>query len=89
MLFDYWFPERRFGMFVHFGLYALTGWHEQYQLLKTMKKSEYTKLQKEFNPCNFNPDEWIDIAEQAGMRYICVTTKHVDGFCMFDTKYTD
>lgn len=89
MIYDNWFPERRFGMFVHFGLYAITGWQEQYQLRRKIKKDEYVKLKDDFNPCNFNPDEWIDIAEQSGMKYICFTAKHHDGFCMFDTKYTD
>ncbi|MCL1794830.1 MAG: alpha-L-fucosidase [Oscillospiraceae bacterium] len=88
-MFDYWFPERRFGMFVHFGLYAITGWQEQYQLRRKVKKSEYIKFKDEFNPSNFNPDEWIDIAEGAGMKYICFTAKHHDGFCMFDSQYTD
>lgn len=88
-MFDYWFPERRFGMFIHFGLYAIDGWHEQFQMRRKVKRDEYAKLKEKFNPHNFNPDEWIDIAEQVGMKYICFTTKHHDGFCMFDTKYTD
>jgi alpha-L-fucosidase len=88
-MYNYWFPEKRFGMFIHFGLYALTGWHEQYQLRRKISKTEYVKFRDEFNPYRFNPDEWIDIAEQAGMKYICFTAKHHDGFCMFDTEYTD
>ncbi len=52
-------------------------------------KKEYENLQTTFNPVNFNPDKWAEAAQYAGMRYVIFTTKHHDGFCMFDTKYTD
>lgn len=84
-----WFPQRRFGMFIHWGLYSISGWHEQIQGRLSIPRKEYEKLALEFNPINFDPDKWVDLAESAGMKYICFTTKHHDGFCMWDTKYTD
>ncbi|MCR8631620.1 alpha-L-fucosidase [Paenibacillus radicis (ex Xue et al. 2023)] len=83
------FFERRFGLFVHWGLYAIPAWHEQILWRGDMKRKDYEKLIHEFNPVEFNPDEWLDMAEQAGMQYLCFTTKHHDGFCMWDTKHTD
>ncbi|MBM3212078.1 glycoside hydrolase [Candidatus Poribacteria bacterium] len=84
-----WFFERRFGLFIHWGLYAIPGWHEQIQWRKPISKAEYIKLQAQFNPTKFDPDAWLDIAEAAGMQYLCITTKHHDGFCLWDTKYTN
>ena len=84
-----WFFEKRFGLFLHWGVYAFDGWHEQMQYRNSMPKSEYRKLMDRFNPVKFNPDEWLDFAEAAGMEYLCFTTKHIDGFCMWDTKQTD
>ncbi len=81
--------EKRFGMFVHFGVYALTEWHEQALWRAEMRRSEYEKLAVRFDPSRFDADEWIDAAESAGMEYICVTTKHHDGFCLWDTRRTD
>lgn len=83
------FGERRFGLFIHWGLYAIPGWHEQIQMRQGMDKSKYQALQGQFDPQRFDPDKWIDLAEQAGMKYICFTTKHHDGFCLWDTQYTD
>lgn len=79
----------RFGMFVHWGIYALTEYHEQYRWRVHMKRDEYAKLMHQFNPVDYNPEEWVLMAKEAGMEYICVTTKHHDGFCMWDTKYSD
>src|SRR5690554_3203550 len=87
--YDYWFPERRLGMFIHWGLYAIHAWHEQIRGRLNIPRKEYGELATKFNPVNFSPDEWIDLAESAGMKYICFTTKHHDGFCMWATKYTD
>ncbi|MBI5393944.1 MAG: alpha-L-fucosidase [Verrucomicrobia bacterium] len=84
---DWWF-EKRFGMFVHWGLYAIHGFHEQEQWRARVPRSEYVKLAKQWNPVKFNPDAWLDIAEEAGMKYICLTTKHHDGFCLFESKHT-
>lgn len=80
---------KKFGLFVHWGLYALTGYHEQVRWRFYTPREEYRKLMNQFNPVKFDPDEWVAMAKAAGMEYICFTTKHHDGFCMFDTKYTD
>ena len=85
---DWWF-QRRFGMFVHWGLYAINGWHEQDQWRRRIPRAEYAKLAKQWNPVKFDPDAWLDLAEEAGMGYICLTTKHHDGFCLFESKHTD
>jgi len=83
------FQEERFGMFIHWGIYSVHGWHEQEQWRKNVDKAEYVKLAEEFNPYLFCIDEWMETVKKAGMDYICFTTKHHDGFCMWDTKYTD
>jgi alpha-L-fucosidase len=83
------FFEKRFGMFVHWGLYSIPAWHEQILWRGKMPRKEYEPLMDKFNPERFDPDRWLDLMEQAGMEYICFTTKHHDGFCMWDTKYTD
>jgi len=81
--------EKRFGMFIHWGIYSVTGWHEQYQMHAQIPKEEYIKLADKFKPLCFNADEIVLLAKEAGMSYICFTAKHHDGFCMWDTKYTD
>lgn len=84
-----WFFEKRFGMFVHWGIYAVAGWHEQQQWRAAMPQAEYVKFAEQFNPTNFDPDEWLRLAKNAGMEYLVFTTKHLDGFCMWDTAATD
>ncbi len=84
---DWWF-QNRFGMFVHWGLYAIHGFHEQEQWRGRVPRAEYAKLQQQWNPVKFNPDAWLDLAAEAGMKYICLTTKHHDGFCLWNTKTT-
>lgn len=76
-------------MFVHFGLYAQTEWHEQALWRREMRRSEYEALAATFNPERFDANSWIDAAESAGMEYICLTAKHHDGFCLWDTDHTD
>jgi alpha-L-fucosidase len=83
-----WFFEKRYGMFVHWGLYSIPGWHEQHQWRARVPRAEYVKLASEWNPNKFNPDAWLDLMEEAGMKYITITTKHHDGFCLWDTKQT-
>jgi alpha-L-fucosidase len=83
-----WFFERRFGLFIHWGLYAIPGWHEQHQWRGRVPRSEYVKLVEQWNPVKYDPDAWLDLAESVGMRYICLTTKHHDGFCLWDTRQT-
>ena len=79
----------RFGMFVHWGIYALSEFHEQYRWKLSVPRKEYATLAERFNPVDFDPEEWVLMAKDAGMEYLCFTTKHHDGFCMWDTQYTD
>ena len=83
------FKDERFGMFVHWGIYSVGGWHEQEQWRKGMPKEQYVSYADLFNPDGYSPDEWFSAAKNAGMEYVVFTTKHHDGFCMWDTKYTD
>lgn len=94
-----WWHEAKFGMFIHWGLYALPagmwkgecalGTGEWIQQHARIPIKEYEQLAKQFNPARFNAKEWVQLAREAGMRWIVVTAKHHDGFCMFDTKFTD
>jgi len=84
-----WFFEKRFGMFVHWGLYSIPAWHEQHQWRGSVPRGEYEKLIHQFNPVKYDPDTWLDLAEETGMEYVCLTTKHHDGFCLWDTAQTD
>ena len=96
--------DLKFGMFIHWGTYSVTGVIESWSLnpgeqewiykhRKGMSYQEYTEfyegLQTKFNPVNFNPDKWAAAAKDAGMKYVVFTTKHHDGFNMFDTKQND
>ncbi|MDP3434085.1 MAG: alpha-L-fucosidase [Bacteroidota bacterium] len=83
-----WFFDHRYGMFVHWGLYSIPGWHEQHQWRGRVSRDEYVKLAAQWNPTKFNPEQWLDLMEEAGMKYITLTTKHHDGFCLWDTKQT-
>ena len=83
-----WIFKNRFGMFVHWGIYAVPGWHEQILWRRKMDPGEYESYAEVFNPVDYDPEEWLDLMEEAGMEYICFTTKHHDGFCMWDTKQT-
>ncbi len=84
-----WFPQARFGMFVHFGLYALLERGEWVMYHEDIPREEYEKLARRFNPRGFNAGEWVDVAQRAGARYLTVTAKHHDGFCLFDSALTD
>ena len=81
--------ENKLGMFIHWGVYSMTGFHEQALARLNIDHSEYEALMYKFNPTAFDPDEWVLLAKNAGMKYICFTAKHHDGFCMWDTKQTD
>lgn len=93
--------DQKFGIILHWGLYAVPGIIESWALCSedwierdsTMTYEEFKKwywgLQKDFNPVNFDPERWAKAAKDAGMRYVVFTTKHHDGFCMFDTQQTD
>jgi alpha-L-fucosidase len=81
--------EMRFGMFIHWGPVSLTGHEIGWSRGRETPIEKYDNLYKEFNPVKFNADEWVSIAKAAGMKYIVLTTKHHDGFCLWDTKLTD
>ncbi|MCF6177711.1 MAG: alpha-L-fucosidase [Victivallaceae bacterium] len=84
-----WFFKKRFGMFIHWGIYAVNAYHEQEQFRLNLSRANYTPLMNKFNPQHFDPDVWLDIMEDAGMEYLTFTTKHIDGFCMWDTEFSD
>ncbi len=84
-----WFKEARFGMFIHWGIYSIPGMGEWAYAQKPWKKGEYEAFAKVFNPTNYNPREWARLAKAAGMKYAVLTTRHHDGFCMFDSHFTD
>ena len=81
--------ENKFGMFIHWGLYAQTGLQDQAIVRYEMDRGEYEALQHTFDPFDYDPEQWVLMAKAAGMKYICFTAKHHDGFCMWDTKQTD
>lgn len=83
-----WFFAKRFGLFVHWGLYSIPAWHEQQQWRGRVARAEYVKLAAQWNPVQFDPNRWLDLMQASGMEYICLTTKHHDGFCLWDTKLT-
>lgn len=83
-----WFFERRLGLFLHWGLYAIHGLHEQEQQRYGVPAEEYEKLTAEFHPRRFDPEQWLDLAEEAGMEYLVLTTKHHDGFCLWPSRET-
>ena len=84
-----WFVEARFGMFIHWGLYAVPARGEWVMYLERIPRSEYAKLVERFRPDRFDADEWAEIARLAGMRYMVFTSRHHDGFSLFDSKYSD
>ena len=84
-----WFRQAQFGLFMHYGLYSLLGRHEWVQLREKIPVAEYAKLKDRFTAKDFDADKITDLALSAGMRYINITTRHHDSFCLFDTKYTD
>jgi alpha-L-fucosidase len=84
-----WWVDDRFGMFIHWGLYAMPARHEWVKKNERMNNEDYQKYFDLFNPDLYNPYEWARKAKEAGMKYAVITTKHHDGFCLFDSKYTD
>lgn len=84
-----WFVKDRFGMFIHWGLYALPARHEWVKHIEKTPEDIYQRYFERFNPDMYNPKEWAAYAKKAGMKYVVLTAKHHEGFCMFDTKYTD
>jgi alpha-L-fucosidase len=94
-----WWREAKFGMFIHWGIYAVPADStdlegkkrigEWYLSNKHMQVADYEKFAAEFNPVRFDAAQWVKTAKDAGMKYIVITSKHHDGFCMFDTKLTN
>ncbi|SCD21406.1 Alpha-L-fucosidase [Proteiniphilum saccharofermentans] len=92
------FQDSKFGLFIHWGLYSQTAglWKgvpsrggEHFMLYEKIPLKEYAAIAKEFNPTQFNATQWVKTAKQAGMKYIVFTTKHHDGFAMYDSKVSD
>ncbi|MCY2924891.1 MAG: alpha-L-fucosidase, partial [Planctomycetota bacterium] len=83
-----WWTDARFGMFVHFGLYSQLGRHEWVMNRERIPVKEYEKLARTFNPKPGSPREWARLAKKAGMKYMVMTTKHHEGFCLWDSKQT-
>ncbi len=84
-----WWTEARFGMFIHWGLYALPARHEWVKNRERMTNEQYQKYFENFNPDLYDPAEWAAMARKAGMKYVVLTAKHHEGFCLWDSKYTD
>ncbi len=88
-----WFRRAKFGMFIHWGPYSLASVEASWPIMVpahwNITEADYTALYHQFNPVQFDPQAWVSLAEKAGMRYMVFTTKHHDGFCMFDTSLTD
>ena len=84
-----WFQDARFGLFVHWGVYSILGDGEWVMNNQNISIEEYEKLPKFFNPIDFDPKEWVSMVKDAGMKYITITSRHHDGFSMFDSKVTD
>ena len=84
-----WFIHDRFGMFIHFGLYALPARHEWVKTNEFISEEKYQKYFDHFDPDLFDAHEWAKKAKAAGMKYAVLTTKHHEGFCLFDSKHTD
>ena len=96
---DKW-QDQKFGVLFHWGIYSVPGIVESWSICSEdwitrnmdnyeAYKNWYWGLKDKFNPTKFNPEQWADVMEDAGMKYMIFTTKHHDGFCMFDSKYSD
>ncbi|MCB9208883.1 MAG: alpha-L-fucosidase [Ignavibacteriales bacterium] len=94
-----WWKDAKFGMFIHWGVYSVpAGWYkdkmvpgisEWIMYSANIPVEEYEKYAADFNPVEYNPEKWVRIAKQAGMKYIVITSKHHDGFCIWDSKITN
>src|SRR5512138_285776 len=88
-----WYREAKFGMFIHWGPYSLASVEASWPIMTPtpggISEAEYRALPARFNPVKFDPRAWVRLAKAAGQRYIVFTSKHHDGFAMFDSAYTD
>lgn len=84
-----WFQKARFGMFIHWGLYSIPGRGEWVRSNEEMPEEEYLPFFHAFDGKHFDPNVWVRAAKDAGMQYVVLTAKHHDGFCLFDSQYTD
>jgi alpha-L-fucosidase len=89
-----WYRDAKFGMFIHWGPYSIASVEASWPIMRPSKEfpiseMEYRALPARFNPVRFDPYAWVALAKAAGQRYMVFTTKHHDGFCMFDSSYTD
>src|SRR5690242_17326984 len=84
-----WFQDARFGLFIHWGVYSVLGDGEWVMNNEQIPIAAYEKIPSFFNPVAFNPAEWVKMVKDAGMQYITITSKHHDGFAMFDSKVSD
>ncbi|OGD22064.1 MAG: hypothetical protein A2Y70_00135 [Candidatus Aminicenantes bacterium RBG_13_64_14] len=84
-----WFREAKFGLFIHWGVYSMIGREEWARQILQIPLKEYQYYADNFNPVEFDPDAWAALAKDAGVKYIIITSKHHDGFSIFDSAYTD
>ena len=96
-----WYQDAKFGLFIHWGAYSVAGIEASWPIMApelsaamfgtqlSISEKEYLTLPSRFNPVDFDPHAWVRLAQEAGMRYIVLTSKHHDGFCMFDAPGTD
>ncbi|MGB7297574.1 MAG: alpha-L-fucosidase, partial [Candidatus Aminicenantales bacterium] len=92
-----WWREARFGLFIHWGLYAIPAgeWNGETKHAEWIRTTAriplevYDRFVGQFNPLKFDAEKWVGMAKEAGMKYIVITSKHHDGFCLFDSRYTD
>lgn len=84
-----WFKKAKFGIFVHWGLYAQVGYNEWCQNHFEIQAEDYSKLMDTFNPVDYKPSDWADLFKKSGAKYVVITSKHHEGFSMYDTKYSD
>src|SRR5665648_384528 len=96
-----WYQHAKFGLFIHWGAYSVAGVEASWPIMAPdlseamfgtqtrITEDDYSALPARFNPVDFDADAWVRTAREAGMRYIVITSKHHDGFCMFDAPGTD
>lgn len=84
-----WYQDARFGMFIHWGLYSIPARGEWIRSIEKITKEDYMQYFDEFDARDYDPRKWAKAAKDAGMKYVVLTAKHHDGFCLFDSKYTD